>query len=222
MGIVSISNTNRLLWLGRYTERVYTTIRYFDKYFDQIIDSGEGVIDEFCERLGIPNCYTDGENFVERYCFDEEDPNSIAANLMRAYDNAVTLREEIGSEAVSYIQMAVYALQETHGQRAPIMGMQKILDQILAFWGITEDLIAEENVRNIMKVGKRIERMDLYCRLHAPNGDIQREAFRLTDRLKKTQLQYDREKAARLPELVEKLPESRMQIVELVDSMLGE
>lgn len=38
------------------------------------------------------------ENFIQRYCFDADDMNSIYSNLMRAYDNGITLRESIGSE----------------------------------------------------------------------------------------------------------------------------
>ena len=34
------------------------------------------------------------------------------SNLKRAYDNAVVLREEIGTEALSYIQLAIYAMQK--------------------------------------------------------------------------------------------------------------
>ena len=31
MGIISVEQASRLYWLGRYTERVYTTIRMFLK-----------------------------------------------------------------------------------------------------------------------------------------------------------------------------------------------
>ncbi|WP_243159453.1 alpha-E domain-containing protein [Clostridium sp. SM-530-WT-3G] len=34
MGIISIEQSDRLYWLGRYTERVYTTLRIFSKSFD--------------------------------------------------------------------------------------------------------------------------------------------------------------------------------------------
>ncbi|MEE3395254.1 MAG: hypothetical protein VZQ97_04965, partial [Candidatus Onthomonas sp.] len=33
---------------------------------------------------------------------------SVYSNLIRAYDNAIVLREEIGSLTLSYIQLAVY------------------------------------------------------------------------------------------------------------------
>ena len=35
------------------------------------------------------------ENFIQRYCFDADDMNSIYSNLMRAYDNGITLRESM-------------------------------------------------------------------------------------------------------------------------------
>ena len=34
MGIISVEQTDRLYWLGRYTERVYTTMRLFFTTYD--------------------------------------------------------------------------------------------------------------------------------------------------------------------------------------------
>ena len=98
MGIISVENTDRLYWLGRYTERVYTTIKVFESRFDSMIDIDDLEYEKFCESQDIPNIYKSKEDFVARYCFSPEDENSIFSNLMRAYDNAIVLREEIGSE----------------------------------------------------------------------------------------------------------------------------
>ena len=38
MGIKSVMNTDRLFWLGRYTERVYTTLNLFSKSIDDLIE----------------------------------------------------------------------------------------------------------------------------------------------------------------------------------------
>ncbi|MCD7882378.1 MAG: alpha-E domain-containing protein, partial [Lachnospiraceae bacterium] len=68
MGIISVENTDRLFWLGRYSERVYTTIKLFAESFDTMIDMDElGSLDGFCKKLEIPNIYTSGEDFVARY-----------------------------------------------------------------------------------------------------------------------------------------------------------
>lgn len=89
--------------MGRYSERVYTTIRLFSDSYDLMIDIDFHNYQDFCKKLDIPNIYDSKDDFVEKYSFDEYNPNSIYANLMRAYDNAIVLREEIGSETLSYV-----------------------------------------------------------------------------------------------------------------------
>lgn len=222
MGIISVENTNRLYWLGRYSERVYTTIRLFAVSFDDMIDNYIDSYADFCKSLDIPNIYTSKENFVERYCFDEEDPNSIYSNLMRAYDNCVTLREELGSETVSYIQLAVYELQRARVSEAPLIELQKVVDNILAFWGIVDDSIDSQNVRNIIKVGKRIERLDLYGRLHMPREEMLREVHRLAGRIPQSCLKYRADYLRELERLVEDTEIDYYTIVMKVDNLLEE
>lgn len=222
MGIISVENTDRLYWLGRYSERVYTTIRLFAKSFDNMIDLSIDSYAEFCKNLDIPNIYTSRENFVLRYCFDEEDPNSIYSNLMRAYDNCVTLREEIGSETVSYIQLAVYEMNRARVSQSPLIELQKVTDNILAFWGIVDDNIDSQNVRNIIKVGKRIERLDLYGRLHMPREEMLREVHRLAGRIPQTCLKYKEENLKELSRLVEDPTIDYCSIVQEVDHLLDE
>lgn len=194
MGIISIENTDRLYWLGRYTERVYSTIGGYSKNYDSMIDMDFDSYEKFCSDIDIPNIYKDKEDFINRYCYDAEDPNSIYSNLMRAYDNAVVLREEIGSEPLSYIQLAVYAMNKAKISDSPMIDLQKVVDNILAFWGIADDLIESENTRNIIKVGKRVERIDIYARVGAKRRDLIREVKRLSGRIKDTILEYDQEK----------------------------
>ena len=55
MGIISVEQVNRLYWLGRYTERVYTTVRMYIKSFDTMIDKLADIYDEFCDMIDIPN-----------------------------------------------------------------------------------------------------------------------------------------------------------------------
>ncbi|MGN0437290.1 MAG: alpha-E domain-containing protein [Lachnospiraceae bacterium] len=112
MGIISVEQADRLYWLGRYTERVYTTLKIFSKSFDTLID---GVVDsyvQFCDSIDIPNVYEDKSDFVKNYPFDKKNPDSIISNLNRAYDNAITLRENIGSETLAYIQLAIYEMNK--------------------------------------------------------------------------------------------------------------
>ena len=220
MGIVSLTNTDKLYWLGRYSERVYTTIRLFGESFDQLIEGDLRSIGAFCDSLNLPNCYVSGADFVERYLFDPENPDSVLSNLTRAYDNAMTLREEIGSECVSYIQLAIYAMNSLRGSEGPMLGLQRVIDDILAFWGLTDDIIPDENVRNIIKTGKRVERLDLYARLRRPQRDILREVRRLAVRISRTNLQYDQADIDALMALAEAETTAYDRIVALVDGLV--
>ena len=222
MGMISVENTDRLYWLGRYSERVYTTIRLFAASFDSMIDTYVDSYADFCKSLDIPNIYTSGENFISRYCFDPEDTNSIYSNLVRAYDNCVTLREEIGSETVSYIQLAMYAMNKAKISHAPLIELQKVTDNILAFWGIADDSIDSENVRNIIKIGKRVERLDLYARLHMPRTEMKREVDRLAGRIPRTCLKYRNDMLDALKTLVESPEIDYYDVVQKVEDLLEE
>ena len=104
MGIISVEQADNLYWLGRYTERVYTTIRLYFQSFDTMIDELSESYPEYCRMVDIPNIYSDKEDFMKRYPFDSDNPDSIISTLNRVYDNAIVLRDSIGSEGLSYIQ----------------------------------------------------------------------------------------------------------------------
>ena len=190
MSILSFGNSERLFWLGRYSERVYTGIREL---------SGRS---------------------VERKCFDQSNPESLYCSLIYAYDNAIVLRDEIGSEAFSYIQMAVYEMNSAKKSPAPMLNLQKVNDNIAAFWGMADDVISDENVRGIIKLGKRIERVDLYARGNAGNDEIRREVTRLTYRIEKTGLHYNPETLSALNELAEEENINRPEVVRKVESLV--
>lgn len=220
MGIISVEQTNRLFWLGRYSERVYTTLRLYYNSFDMMIDEITDSYTEFCRMVDIPDVYGSKEALKKNYPFDEDNPDSIFSNLNRAYDNAIVLREEIGSEALSYIQLAIYDMNKAKISRAPLIEMQRVIDNILAFWGIVDDSIDSEQVRNIIKTGKRIERIDLYARLGIERKELVREIHRLIPRIEKSGMEYRRSKLDALKELVTEPEIDYYRIVYEVESIL--
>ena len=117
--------------------------------------------------------------------------------------NAVVLREEIGTEALAYIQLAVYAMQRAgRTGQAPLIEFQKVVDNLMAFNGICDDQILSENVRNLLKVGKRVERIDLYARLHESRENLEREICRLAGRIDRCSLKYHPESLDSLKSLI--------------------
>lgn len=191
MGVISLEQTERLYWLGRYTERVFTTLRYYFQSLDEMIEKSDESYRHFCAAIDIPDIYESKADFLRRYPFDAQNSDSLISNLNRAYDNAIVLRESIGSEALSYIQLAIYDMNNASLSNTPLIEMQTLLDHILAFWGISDDQIDSERIRNIIKAGKRIERVDLYARLGVPRGELVREVKRMVPRIVRSGLNYD-------------------------------
>ena len=179
MGIITVDKSDHLFWLGRYTERVYTTLKYYFESADKMIDANPEYYDEFCRKVGILNIYGTSENFLRTYPFDENDPNSIISNLNRAYDNAIVMRDYIGTETMAYIQLAIDDIHNADRGVAKIPDLMLAIDHILAFWGCVNDMIDNEQIRNIIKLGKGLERLDLYLSLDLPDSDIIREYRRM-------------------------------------------
>ena len=221
MGIISIEHSDRLYWLGRYSERVYTTLNIFSDQYDSMIDLKEEEYKDYCRKQDIPDIYYSAESFAQRYCFDEEDPNSIISNLTRAYDNAVVMREEIGSNTLAYIQMAVYAMNKAKISEAPIFELQRVKDNIVAFWGIVDDSIDDEHVRSMIKLGKRVERLDLYARMHMDRQELIRETEKLNRRIGRTGLSYSKKCLAHINYLIEADEIDYKELVEEVEALMS-
>lgn len=199
MGTHRLSKANRLFWLGRYVERVLTTTHYIQDVYDRALDGTEFDYRDFCERLDIPCDYTSTWDFVVRYLTDADNPYSIAASMDFAFDNGVVLRETISSEALSYVQMAKNTMDAICAScasgdgdnAAPMLGMQSVIDYLLAFKGTIDEGLADYDSRMIIKVGFSIERIDLILRLGYQTERLDAEFARLDSRLQRSHIQRD-------------------------------
>lgn len=220
MGIISVEQVDHLYWLGRYSERVYTTLRIFARSFDLLIEEGDAVFQNYCESLDIPNIYRSKDDFLRRYPFDESIPDSIVSNLNRAYDNAIVLRETIGSDALSYIQLSIYAMNNAARSNSPLIELQQVTDDLLSFWGIVDDQIDDEQIRNIIKAGKRIERIDLYARLELDRRRLEREVHRMVPRVLRSGMKYDEAALSRVSTLIQESTLDYANIIASVESII--
>lgn len=191
MGIITIEKSDNLFWLGRYTERVHTTLKYYIEATDLMIDQDPDYYAVLCRKIGIPDVYGSREQFLTAYPFDTSDPNSIISNLYRAYDNAIVMRDYIGTETMAYIQLALDDIKTAEREETFLADLMLVIDHILAFWGCVNDLIYDEQTRNIIKLGKGVERIDLYLSLGRPAADIRREYGRMKQFLRKSHIHYD-------------------------------
>ena len=221
MGIISVEQLDRLYWLGRYVERVYTTTCLYSTRYDIMIDGDSASYADFCKNLDIPNIYTSAEDFRYTYAYSDKDENSIFSNLNRAYDNAIELRETIGSEALSYIQLAIYDMNKAKISDAPLIELQKVMDNLHAFWGVIDDEVDDDSCRNTMLIGKRVERIDLYGRLKLDQKAMVREVQRLSARIDRSAIHYQKSILDELLRLVNSETLDYYQIVQDVELVCG-
>lgn len=163
---ISMEHSDRLFWLGRYTERFFTTIKSLERLYDKVLDKDKRHYEKYLECLNFPNTYSDYKSFFESFLFNEQNPCSAAFLLERAYDNAIVLREEISTEALAYLQEAKDTLKQAEKVRiGMVISLLPLIDNIYGFWGCLFDNVLNEEIKGIILCGKNIERLEMFIRL---------------------------------------------------------
>ena len=192
MGTVTLGKLDSLYWMGRYIERVYQSINMYKTAYDKLIDQDADYYRQECERMGIENTFGSARDFAWGIAFDTSHPLSIISNLYRVYDNAMIMRDEITSEALAYVHLALAEMKRGKTSSAPLMELQNVENLIFAFWGCLDDKVDNQEVRNTVKIGKHVERLDILLRRGADRSDLVREINRLMSRVDTTELPFNR------------------------------
>ena len=182
MSTISREHSDRLYWLGRYTERVFTTLLTLQKLYDKMIDNSRGYV-EYLNEFGLNDYYGSNQAFIRSFLYASGNLHSVAYSLERAYDNGIVLREEISSESLSFLQLAKDTLAKSEGSANPRLSLLPLKDQLYAFWGCLSDSVFDEEIRNIVYCGRSVERLDLYIRTEYPYKEVKKEYARLCKRL---------------------------------------
>ena len=182
MTTISKEHSDRLYWLGRYTERAFTTLRTIQKLYDKMLDKSRGYAD-YLKCFGLSDIYGNNEAFIRSFLYDGGNANSVAYSLERAYDNGVVLREEISTESLSFLQLAKDTLAKSESSKNTRLSLLPLEDQLYAFWGCVNEHIYNDEIRNIIYIGKTIERLDLYIRVKRPYDAAKKEYVRLMKNL---------------------------------------
>jgi uncharacterized alpha-E superfamily protein len=178
MGPISVEHSSNLFWLGRYVERVYTTLVTLFDYYDTMLDKDINSYREFLEKLGIPDKYGNYETFMKEFLYGE-DGFSINSAFRFAHDNALVIRNMIGSESLAYIDLASRTFHSNRDAKNLRLSMMPVIDYLLAFWGCVDDKLYSSEARNIIKSGKFVERLDIYFRFFCDNDVINGEFEKL-------------------------------------------
>lgn len=219
MDSLSVSKVNRLFWLGRYYERLATTLSYLWDWYDVMID-GEIDYPLFCQNLSIDCCYKDDKDFMHNYVFDKDNPDSLRTVAEAMLGNGMMLREIIGSRTLAYLELAVLGLKSAEGSDSTTLPLQRVIDFLMAFRGSYDDTIDDENVRNIIKCGAGVERLSLYLRLGWHLDSVESEIGKLMKRMNRTTLQPSQSSLqALLTAKNPKTPEEAHKLLEAAENL---
>ncbi|MCQ2227480.1 MAG: alpha-E domain-containing protein [Bacteroidales bacterium] len=174
LAAISPAKADRLYWLGRYSERVCTALHILRKYYDEIIDDeNSNAHVEFCQKMGIACDYANARDFVDKYLYDTNSYVSVINMLERVKDNAILLREELKSESLQYVEMAINYMKRAEKNGLKLYDLQYVTDVMYSFWGAVEDRIYNAKVRDIIETGRFIEKLDLYIRFDYETARIE-------------------------------------------------
>ena len=92
LALVTASKADNLFWLGRYTERVFTTLSQFFPFYDRVMDTDVDAFRPFARALDLPEDFEDFDAFIHSFLYDEKNPDSVRSAIVYAFNNAVILR----------------------------------------------------------------------------------------------------------------------------------
>lgn len=224
MGSLTVNKIDRLYWMGRYAERVNTTLRFMMEYYDDLIDGDPMPHEEFCKRLTLPDVYKSDSDFAYSYIFDKDNPDSLMTAADRMLGNGMTLRETISSGTLSYLQLAVNYLNAASVSESPLIEIQQVIDSIMAFRGSFDDNVDDETIRNIIKCGCNVEKLSLYLRLGQTDSLCMKEINKLLNRAKRTDIHMRSSALADILKISDpsdkaSLPEDRTDLINAVEEL---
>ncbi|NEH12564.1 circularly permuted type 2 ATP-grasp protein, partial [Bifidobacterium saimiriisciurei] len=81
LSLLTASKAENLYWLGRYTERVFTTLTRFFPFYDHVMDTDVDAFRPFARALDLPEDFEDFDAFVHSFLYDESNPNSVRSAM---------------------------------------------------------------------------------------------------------------------------------------------
>lgn len=167
-----------LFWMSRYLERVDNTARFIDVNLHLILDAKlehghaswwpliEATADEedFKKRYGEPT----EQNVIRFLTFNEDNPNSIYSSMVKAWENARSVREVISKEMWEHINTEYHWLS-SHKEKRMTRSLEKFYKTLKnmnhRFLGIADHTMTHGQEWHFVRLGRFLERADMTARI---------------------------------------------------------
>lgn len=167
-----------IYWMQRYRERAENIARFIDVNLNLSLDVPHDRLTQWMPLVQTSGdedhflaAYGDAseKNVIEFLTFDESNPNSILQCLMKARENARTVREIITSEMWQEINMAYLFVRRAAAERRLMRSnyefYSRVRRQCQLFNGIADSAMSKNEAWHFGRMGSLIERADKTSRI---------------------------------------------------------
>jgi uncharacterized alpha-E superfamily protein len=169
---------NSIYWMSRYIERADNVARFIDvntylmldlslnqdqtQWYPLVATSGDD--EDFNKRYAI----ADEKSVVKFLTFDPKNPNSIAASIAHARENARTVREVIPVELWELIN-ELFHLTQAHSRKRAVADLQDFYAKVRYtghyFSGLMHNTMSRDQGFLFAHLGQMLERADKTARI---------------------------------------------------------
>ncbi len=164
--LLTANVANNLYWLGRYLERIESTLMEIVNTFDQIIDVDKAVGKKLFKRLEIDIKYKNANEFLYEATFGEHESN-IYALISYVRENAIISRAYIDTNAFGSIIEVSELLKQANNDHINIdcAFIEKLSSRISEIWGEMTRKQERNTSDYFIRLGKLVEKVDFHLRL---------------------------------------------------------
>lgn len=157
-----------LYWMSRYIERAEHTARLLDVHLNLLLESGgdatsarwNRLIEALEQEVNDPNM--DDYRFMYLMSFDTTNPQSIAASVALARENARQVREQVSTEMWNHLNGFYLVLRQqdmdTVWNNQPHEFFRLVREGSHMFQGITDSTMVRGEGWHFIQLGRYIER----------------------------------------------------------------
>lgn len=164
--LLTANVANHLYWLGRYLERIESTLLEVVTTFDTIIDVDKAAGKKLFKRLEVDIKYKNANEFLYEGIFGEHSSN-IYTLIGYVRENAIISRAYIDTNAFGSIVDMSELLKQANNDHMNIdcSFLEKLSSQISEIWGELSRKQDRNTSDYFIRLGKLVEKVDIHLRL---------------------------------------------------------
>ncbi|MDD5157117.1 alpha-E domain-containing protein [Sulfurimonas sp.] len=172
--LLTANVATHLYWLGRYLERIESTLIWVMKAYDFVIDVDKNAGIALYKKFGIDLEYSDSQSFLNNALLGEHTAN-IYSLTSKARENAIICRSQIDAEAFGEIMELNSIFDKAYKNKIDInhQCIDSAHSLIREIWGSLSRRKSRQSSDYFFRLGKIVEELDFYLRFGADRDIVE-------------------------------------------------